>query len=852
MTARPETLPAHTAPGGMPDLVKRALACTSIGILIADARQRGCPIILANPAFCRMTGYSEDEILGRNCRFLQNDDRDQPELARVRDALAAYQEVDAVVRNYRKDGSLFWNHLFISPVTDEDGNVTHFVGMQIDITLQKRDKEQLAYRITCDQLTGLPKRHLLIAHLEESIQRTEIEHEVTALLILNIDRFRLINEAVDYEIADCLLKSAAERIGKHARSGDLLSRHGVDEFALVLHGVSDAREVNAIAEKLSRAMSAPFVINGENIRVTASIGIALYPQDGADPARLIRYANLALRRAKELGRNNTQFFSKELGERALIRRRLEAALRAAIENGQLALHYQPLVDLQTGKVIALEALARWTHPELGEVPPTRFIAVAEECGMIEQLGEWALQQACLDMRGWRERGVADLRVAVNVSPRQFRDPQLADKVASALQAAGIEAQWLSLEITENVLMQDTPASEATLERLRTLGIDLVLDDFGTGFSSLGYLKRFSFNKVKIDRSFVDNLVTDADDAAISKAVISMAHSLGIRVVAEGVETEGQCDFLRRNMCDEIQGFLVSPAIPPEQVDAFIGGEPLLPGRLLRQHKPSRTLLIVDDEVNILSALKRLLRRDNYTILTANSGAEGLALLENSEVDVIVSDQRMPGMTGVEFLGKAKELYPETVRMVLSGYSELQSVTDAVNQGAIYKFLMKPWDDDKLRVHVEEAFRRKELADENRRLSLEVQTANFELAAANRRLGDVLRQLQQQISGDEISLDVVHEVLQYVPVPIVGLDEEDFVAFANDAAQQLFRDAGPILGCDARVSIPDLLDVLARTESNPAHPVVLRGETYQLTCRRMGIQSPSRGKLVILTRSQGMQ
>jgi diguanylate cyclase (GGDEF)-like protein len=707
-------------------------------------------------------------------------------------------------------------------------------------------------QITHDPLTNLPNRQLIKTHLEQAIRETDLAKHIVALLVLSIDNFKQVNTTFDYDGGDLVLRSAAERLGSCISKRDSLLRQGVDEFVIVLADIHDARDVAAFSERVSRAMAAPFLIREESVRITCSIGIALCPQDGSDAAALLRYANMALLSAQESGRNNPRFFSSELSERALERAKFEAALRSAIEQDQLSLHYQPLVDLQTGQVTGLEALSRWVHPELGMVQPTRFIAVAEACGLIEELGERVLRRVCADMRMWADHGLADIRVSINVSQRQFRDPRLADNIGSALASAGIAPHMLSVEITENALMQDVAASEATLARLQLIGVDLVLDDFGTGFSSISHLKHYPFRKVKIDRSFVDNILTNADDGAIAKAVISVAHSLGIRVVAEGVETEEQCDFLLRNMCDEIQGFLFHEARPAAEVETFLREGHRLPDHLLRLNKPSRTLLLVDDEVNIVAALKRLLRRDNYTILTANSGLEGLEILAKNEVDVIVSDQRMPGMTGVEFLGKAKGIYPDTVRIVLSGYTELQSVTDAVNEGAIYKFLTKPWDDEQLRGHIEEAFRRKEMADENQRLNLEVRTANLELAAANRRLEEVLQQQQQQIKRDAVSLDIVREALQHIPTPVIGLDEEDFIAFINGAAQALFKESGTMLGCDASEVIPDLLHVVNDSSEGEKRGVKLDDTAYQVTSHHMGRGSESRGRLITLTRQQGAQ
>ncbi|WP_420476228.1 EAL domain-containing protein [Noviherbaspirillum sp. ST9] len=707
--------------------------------------------------------------------------------------------------------------------------------------------EPLVDAASFDELTGLPNRKSLWPLLEDAINRIPADKQVLALLVVDVDHFSFINTSIGYDRADKLLQLLAQRLDCSVRDHGVVARHGVDEFAVVLSGIPHAREVSAAAERIARAVAGPFTIDGVNVRITCSIGISLYPQDGGDTATLVRNANLALHRAKDIGRNNLQFFARELNERVVERARLDIALRSAVENHEMHMHYQPIADLQTGKLAGLEALARWKSRELGDVSPDRFIAVAEECGLIEQLGEWAIRCACQDIRYWLDHGYGVPRVAVNVSPRQFRDPSLATIVSNAMSEFGISADMLCLEVTENVLMQDTPACEATLARLAAIGIDLVLDDFGTGYSSLGYLKRYAFRKVKIDRSFIENIVTDSDDAAIARTVISMAHSLGIRVVAEGVETEEQCEFLMKNMCDEIQGFLYAPPLAPDALREFLREGRALPGRLLRQARPSRTLLLVDDETNIVAALKRLLRPANCTILTANSGREGLEIMSRHPVDVIVSDQRMPEMTGVEFLRRAKELSPDTIRIVLSGYTELQSVTDAVNEGAIYKFLTKPWDDCQLRAHIDEAFRRKEMADENRRLDLEVRTANFDLAVANRRLEEITQQQQQQIRRDEVSLHVVREALHHVALPVIGLDEDDYIAFVNVAAQGLLCGSGTLLGCDARDVMPELLAAVGSLGQGNSGTLDLKGATYCVNCHRMGQGSEARGILVTLTR-----
>ena len=530
---------------------------------------------------------------------------------------------------------------------------------------------------------------------------------------------------------------------------------------------------------------------------------------------------------------------------------LEIELRRAIGSDQLRLYYQPLADLRTGQMVSLEALVRWQHPELGLIPPLQFLPLAEGSDLIDAIGYWVLRRACRDLRTWIDNGFSDVRVALNISPRQFRDPRLVEHIEEAVCEAGIEASLLALEVTEPVLMQDPPASAAVLRQLKDIGVSLMLDDFGTGYSSLTWLKRFPFDRVKIDRAFVRGVLNNADDEAIAKAIIAMAHHLGIRVVGEGVESEEQCEFLRRHMCDEIQGYFYSPPVTPKEIEALLVEGRRLPEHLLRIQKKQRTLLLVDDEANILAALKRLLRRDGYNILIANGGQEGLDLLAQHEVDVIVSDQRMPGMTGVEFLRTAKGVCPNTVRIVLSGYTELQSVTDAVNEGAIYKFLTKPWDDQLLREHIAEAFKHKEMADENQRLDLEVRTANQELALANRQMEEMLRHKQQQITRAEVSLDIVREILRHVVVPMIGIDENNMVAFANSSAETLLAGFGGLLGCDVRQVLPELFTRSDELANEPKTCSIHRnGMCFDVTIAPMGDKSLSRGKLISLVKREG--
>jgi len=502
--------------------------------------------------------------------------------------------------------------------------------------------------------------------------------------------------------------------------------------------------------------------------------------------------------------------------------------------------------LQTGGISGLEALLRWQHPELGAVSPAQFIPLAEESGLIKGIGEWVFRRACRDIRAWLDKGIKVPHVAINVSPLQFRDSDLIAQVQSALTVYQVDAGMIYLEVTEGALMDDVPRSEAMLKELKALGVKLALDDFGTGYSSLSYLKRFPFDKVKIDQSFVRDITTNPSDQVIAQVIVSMAHGLGMKVIAEGVETEAQCEFMRTSVCDEIQGYFFSRPVSSQAIEElFIEGRQL-PPHLLRLQKPQRTLLLVDDEPNIVSALKRLFRRDGYAMLTANSGAEGLDILARSKVDVIISDQRMPGMTGVEFLRAAKVKYPDTVRIVLSGFTELQSVTDAINEGAVYRFLTKPWEDEQLTEHVRKAFEYKELQDENRQLDMKIRSTNQELVAANRQLGDVLEQTRFQIERDETSLAIVREVLQHIPLAVIGVDNDGLIAFVNAAAEQLFGLAGPLVGVALAHALPAIDAAVAAAPAGGSTELRLGNSSYQVSWHPMGANSRSQGKTVTLT------
>ncbi len=541
-----------------------AIDAATNAIFIVDARAPDHPIVHVNRAFEKMTGYGVEESLGRNSRFLQGPDRDQPELERLRKAIETGTEASALLRNYRKDGTLFWNNVQISPVRDESGVITHYVGVQSDVTELKNYQVELEYRGNYDGLTGLANKNLLDDRLAQAIAWANRANGRIAILYLDLDRFKLVNDSLGHAKGDALLRCVAERLSACVRESDTVARLGGDEFAVVLKEIETAPAAAAVAQKVLRALEQPITVDSHELVAGASMGISIYPGDGADAETLIKNADTAMYRAKQSGGNQLLFYTEDLNANALERLKLETDLRRGLAVGEFELHYQPRVQLGSGRATSVEALIRWRRGEQGLVLPAKFIPVAEETGLIIPIGEWVLRTACRQIRVWSEDGHADIRVAVNLSPRQFRQSDLVSRIRSILEETGADARHLELEITESLAMHDPESSRRCLEALSGLGIALAIDDFGTGYSSLAYLKRFPIDHLKIDQSFVRGVPDDEDDINIVRAILALGKSLGLTVIAEGVETEAQRAFLRAEGCDEMQGYLHSrPKADPD-------------------------------------------------------------------------------------------------------------------------------------------------------------------------------------------------------------------------------------------------------------------------------------------------
>ncbi|MDB5863340.1 MAG: response regulator receiver modulated sensor-containing diguanylate [Betaproteobacteria bacterium] len=666
-----------------------------------------------SPAVEKLTGRAAADLEGRNwVEVVHVDDRERVEREWARKGESG--DFDVEFRIAHTDGTERWAHSRAFPVRNACGEVHRIAGVTEDVTERKQAQERLLHLAHYDQLTALPNRVLFHDRLLQAVAQAQRNAWTIAVLSLDIDRFKVVNDTLGHAVGDKLLQQVAQRLRACVRGADTIGRLGGDEFAVILSGLGTLQDAGTIARHVLASVAEPYGIDGHEIFATASIGIALYPADSREVDTLMRDADAAMYSAKAAGRNACRFYKAEMNARALEKMEMERRLRHALEREEFFLHYQPKVDLATGEIAGLEALLRWNSPESGIVSPGDFIPLLEETGLIVPVGEWVLRAACAQLAAWKAAGVKAVPVAVNLSSRQFHEQDLCELVGRTLREHDVAPHLLELEITESVAMHNAEASIATLRELKALGVDLAIDDFGTGYSSLSYLKRLPIDTVKIDRSFVTDLASNPDDASIAKAIVDMAHNLHLKVVAEGVETAAQLSFLSSNGCDQIQGYYFSRPCDASAITEMLGQNRRLERPRTDDDEGERTLLLLDDEENVLSSLKRLLRRDKYRIFTATSVSAAFEVLAANRVGVIVSDQRMQEATGVEFLRRVKDLYPDSVRMVLSGYTDLESVTDAINQGAIYRFLTKPWDDNLLRAHIAEACRRYAAVRDNQR------------------------------------------------------------------------------------------------------------------------------------------
>lgn len=546
--------------------LSRALAQTADSVIIT--RPDGV-IEYVNPAFEQTTGHRREELVGQTPRIVKSGRHDQAFYQRLWRTIRGGEIFREVFVNRRKNGEIYYEEKTITPLKDADGRITHFISTGKDISERMEIQERLQYLAHHDTLTDLPNRFLFIEHVKQAIALGPRKQSLMAVLFLDLDRFKLINDTLGHSVGDDAIRLAGERINRALRRGDMVARLGGDEFAILLQDLASADDIPRVIQHIQSALAQPMTLQDRDFYMSSSIGVSLYPHDGNDPQTLLRNADSAMYRAKEQGRNTYRFYSAEMSTKAFERLTLETSMRRALERGDFELVYQPQVDLASGRPFGVEALLRWRHAELGIVSPTQFIPLAEETGLIVEIDEWVLHTVATQLAAWRATDLPRFSASVNLSGRSFVTPGLPQRITKILGELSVPAAALELEITEGVIMHGGEANLRVLESLKEQGLQLAIDDFGTGYSSLSYLKRFSIDVLKIDQSFVRDIVHDPDDAAIVNAVIALARSLKLKVIAEGVETDEQRAFLRNHGCTFAQGYLFARPLPAAEVETWL-------------------------------------------------------------------------------------------------------------------------------------------------------------------------------------------------------------------------------------------------------------------------------------------
>lgn len=732
--------------------------------------------------------------------------------------------------------------------TDASGRRHGYVIIQ-DITVQREAEQRIQELANHDEVTGLANRTQLLDRIDAAVHSARWNPQPFLVLSIQVDQIDQLKQAMGYGAGDAMAMAVAARLTALAEPGDTVARIDGGEFAILVAPDSCAQDPQGLhhARSVVQAMAKAERLGAAEIVPGARVGVARFPADAESAGQLLEAAQTARMGIHKDG-EQVAVFTPLTRTASLRRLAIESGLRHAAERSELLLSFQLQADLGSGDVVGAQVHLRWISAELGTVSEDEYVPVALQTGLIVMLGDWQRDMACKQLRTWDEGGLRMPRLHLKVSTLELQQPDIVDKLRRSLSSNGLTPQALGIEISEHALVNVTPQLSRTLSQLRTMGIELSLGDFGSGSTNLGLLGTRPVDVIKVHRSCVPDVTAATGDVSLTRAIINMAHSLQMKVLAEGVETPGQLALLIANGCDRMEGPVFAQPADALELAHLMGQRVRLPEHLLTRRR-ERTLLLVDDEPNIVSALRRLFRREGYRIVTAGSGAEGLQRMAECEVDVVLSDQRMPGMTGVEFLRRAKELYPETVRMVLSGYTELQSITDAVNEGAIYRFLTKPWDDLRLIEHVREAFAHKELADDNKRLATEVIAASEALTHANERLELVLGSQQQQIDLEAARANAARDMIDILPTAVLGVDPDGTIVLANREAERLLQPHTPLLGEPVQRVLrmdPPLPAAWTGVINAPttAAPVALTGSPWQVWARSMGT-IPPRGVLLTL-------
>jgi diguanylate cyclase (GGDEF)-like protein/PAS domain S-box-containing protein len=675
-----------------------------VGLLLPDGT-----LMHANETALRAVGVKMGDVAGMpfdQTPWWKHSPQAQQELRAALAAGARGESSRFEVSIRAADGRVIALDFSLHPVLDEHGSVAFLVPSGCDVTEQRRAEQRISYVSEHDVLTGLPNQRWLRRHLAQELRQAPDAKRSIAVLCIDIDRFGRIDAALGRPAADAVLKAIAGRIAGCLGPADRLVRFESDEFVVTLRvEPGDASHAGAMASMVLDQVALPVSVAGQDIFVTASIGVAIAGPAPSDADGLLRKASIALDRAKRKGRCTWVVHAQEHETSDPGRFFLEAALRDAIARDELELVYQPQVDIASGEIVGVEALLRWEHPTLGAVSPDRFIPIAEEAGLIVAIGDWVLRTACETASAWQRKELPPIRTMVNVSACQLQQGDMDVRVRRVLRETGLDPRRFGIELTESVLMQDMSEAAGQLGDLRSLGVEIALDDFGTGYSSLSYLSRLPLDVVKIDRSLVPAVTGNSNALPITRAIIAMGHSLGMKVVAEGVETEGQLELLAANRCDQFQGFHFCAPTSAEHIEVMLGTGQRHPALDRRRAARVRTVLVVDDDAVVADNLKRQLAwkfGEAVRVEAFVDSSAALKRLHETQVDVLVSDLRMPGVDGIALMIQAKAIQPHAVRMMLLGPSDLARVIEDARQVDVFRYLWKPWTGEQLVGHFQAA------------------------------------------------------------------------------------------------------------------------------------------------------
>jgi diguanylate cyclase (GGDEF)-like protein len=760
---------------------------------------------------------------------------------RVSDEMVTHRAggLDTRFRVTRPGDSLRWLHARNFPVRDEEGEIISVGGIATDVTTLVNQTQQAPFFAHFDALTALPNQLMFYAQAKRLIALAKRKELALGLMVIDIDRFRELNQALGHISGDELLRQIAGRLSGSLRESDILGRLGGDVFAVLLPDMADSQQAGIVARRIVETLILPIRVDTQDVFATASLGVVFYPQDGQDAHELVTNAERAVSHAKSLGRNNYQFYAANLQDGVRDRLFLETELRNATLKNEFVLYYQPKVSCSTGRITGVEALIRWQHPRRGIISPDQFIPLLEETGLIVQVGRWVLHEACRQLVEWQQAGLNLPSISVNLSVRQLQSETLIDEVAITLAKTGLTPSCLDLEITESMLMHNTESAIRILGALKATGVSISLDDFGTGYSSLSYLKRFPLDALKVDRSFVQDIVGDSDDASITRAVITMAHHLKLKVVAEGVETEEQLALLVSHHCDSIQGYFYSRPLPANEMADFLSADKRLPANLLRSNTRQPMVLFV--AIEGIDDLIAMLRHDGHRVEIATDLESAQRWLSSNLADVMVCGSPSEAFDAISLIQQLAHQQPlcELILLANEGQWHQEQVATLSGSGLVDRVIHLPVDTPILLHTIEDALNRRHIFDEHSRLSHEVEVADRELI----RVEDERRRLELEnqalLAHERQGYHILHEVVSELPWPIMGIDNEGMLALVNQVALERFTDRGVGLGMLLVSALPELASVKSQSE------LQIGSHYYRCRTRSLRLGDAEGGRLLIL-------